>query len=121
MPGPGRVEHRPFGATEISTDHLTSAFGDTTTDIYLNDQLFFRNVPTEIWSFTIGGFQVLKKWLSYRAQAVIDRPLSLAEVNYFRDTARRLAALRLMAAELDENYQTCAEASWPWRVVSDAP
>jgi hypothetical protein len=116
MPGPGLVEQRLYSESELA-DGDAATLGDTTVDIYLNDQLFWRNVPTEVWNFTIGGFQVLKKWLSYRAHAVIERPLTLDEINYFRDVARRLAALRLMSNELDENYRACADASWPWRIT----
>ena len=118
MPGPGRVEQRPYAVAELPDANAMPGLGETTTDIYLNEQLLWRNVPSDVWQYTIGGFQVLKKWLSYRADAVIERPLSLEEINYFRDTARRLAALRLMADELDENYRACAEASWPWRTTS---
>ncbi|TCM52596.1 N-6 DNA methylase [Rhizobium sp. PP-F2F-G48] len=118
MPGPGRIDQRAYAEGELPSSAELTTLGETTNDVYLNEQIFWRNVPAEVWDFTIGGFQVLKKWLSYRSHAVIDRPLSLSEVNYFRDTARRLATLRLMAGELDANYQACAEASWPWRTVS---
>lgn len=118
MPGPGKVEERLYSATESPDAQDAPALGTETRDIFLNDQLFWRNVPSEIWDFTIGGFQVLKKWLSYRAHAVIGRPLTLEEVNYFRETSRRLAALRLMTVELDENYRACADDSWPWRITA---
>lgn len=36
-----------------------------------------------------------------------------AEVRHVRDTARRLAALRLMAPELDANDRACATAHRP--------
>jgi hypothetical protein len=35
-----------------------------------------------------------------------------------RDTARRLAALRLLGPDLDSNYRACAEGSYPWRTIS---
>ena len=120
MPGPGLVDERPYGTAETPRPEDMAALGATTVDVYVNEHLLWNNVPTEVWDFTIGRFQVLKKWLSYRAYAVIDRPLTLEEVNDFRDTARRLAALRLMGDELDQNHQACAEASWPWRVTAAA-
>lgn len=118
MPGPGQTVSRPYTDSEQPLPDALATLGEATTDVYLNDVLFWRNVPAEVWDFTIGGFQVLKKWLSYRAQAVMERPLSLDEINYFRETARRLAALRLLASELDENYRACADASWPWRITA---
>ena len=35
-------------------------------DLYLNDASYWRNVPARVWDYTIGGYQVIKKWLSYR-------------------------------------------------------
>jgi hypothetical protein len=48
--------------------------------------------------------------LSYREQPLLGRAASPAEIRYVRDMARRLAALRLMAPELDANYRACAAA-----------
>jgi hypothetical protein len=118
MPGPGRIIERPYGPLESATHAQREVLGEHTMDIYLNEHLFWRNIPTEVWGFTIGGFQVLKKWLSYRADAVIGRPLTLAEVNYVSETARRLAAIRMLGSLLDANYQGCADGSWPWRVIA---
>ncbi len=78
--------------------------------MFLNADAYWRNIPETVWSFTIGGYQVLKKWLSYREQPLLGRALTPAEVRYVRDVARRLAALRLMAPELDANYRACAAA-----------
>jgi Type ISP C-terminal specificity domain len=72
-----------------------------------------RNVPDEVWNFTIGGYQVLKKWLSYRESPLLGRALTPAELRYARDVSRRLAALRLMAPALDANYRACAAAHRP--------
>ena len=65
-------------------------WGETTFDIHLNDRAFWRNVPASVWNYRIGGYQVLKKWLSYRERAVLDRPLKPEEVQLFTDTARRI-------------------------------
>jgi hypothetical protein len=120
MPGPGRTDDREYNENEQLSAAAHERLGAKTRDVYLNDTVFWRNVPEEVWGFTIGGFQVLKKWLSYRVNLIVERPLTLSEVNYFRDTARRLAALRLMGPTLDENYQRCAEGSYPWRTVDIA-
>ena len=34
--------------------------------IYLNDDLCVRGVANEVWEYTIGGYQVIDKWLKYR-------------------------------------------------------
>ena len=68
------------------------ALGETTFDIYLNGSAFWRNVPAAVWNYRLGGYQVLKKWLSYRERTVLGRALKLDEVQHFSDTARRIAA-----------------------------
>jgi len=37
-------------------------------DVYLNGSAYWKNVPLEVWEYRIGGYQVLKKWLSYREE-----------------------------------------------------
>ena len=52
--------NRPF--TELEQP----ALGEETLDVYLNAGCYWKNVPRPAWEFTLGGYQVLKKWLSYR-------------------------------------------------------
>ncbi len=70
--------------------------GETTFDVYINDRAFWRNVPAAVWNYRLGGYQVLKKWLSYRERTILDRPLRPEEVQYFSDTARRIAAILIL-------------------------
>lgn len=81
--------------------------------MFLNEDAYWRNIPETVWRFTIGGYQVLKKFLSYRERPLLGRAMTATEVRYVRDVARRLAALRLMAPELDANYRACAAANRP--------
>jgi hypothetical protein len=87
MPGRGRVETV-----------------DGALDIYLNEHCCWRNVPAFVWEYTIGGYPVIKKWLSYREKALLGRGLTIDEVRYVTETARRIAALLALNPELDENY-----------------
>ena len=75
-----------------------AALGDTTFDIYLNDRAYWRNVPAAVWRYKLGGYQVLKKWLSYRERNILGRPLNLEEVLHFTDTTRRIVSILLMIA-----------------------
>ncbi|NBC31983.1 MAG: hypothetical protein GVY13_04840, partial [Alphaproteobacteria bacterium] len=59
------------------------------------------------------GYQVLKKWLSYRELPLLGRPLRDTEAAHFRDTTRRLSALLLLDPTLDQNYQTVTAATSP--------
>jgi hypothetical protein len=72
MPGKGRVENRAVSAAEAA-----GGFGATTHDVYLNPRACWRNVPPGVWNYTLGGYQVLKKWLSYREQSLLGRSLTL--------------------------------------------
>ena len=94
MPGKGRVVQRPYTTDEgAALGEAVPTLGETTLDISLNDRAYWSNVPTAVWSYKLGGYQVLKKWLSYREHKVLGRPLLPSEVQHFTDTARRIAAI----------------------------
>lgn len=113
MPGRGRIETRTYSDGESACAEQNELLGDRTHDIFLNENACWQNIPDTVWRFTIGGYQVIKKWLSYREQPLLGRAMTPAEVRYVRDMARRLAALRLMGPELDANYRACAAAHRP--------
>jgi hypothetical protein len=73
-------------------------------DIYLNDQVYWARVPCDVWALTIGGYPVVKKWLSYREFKVLGRPLRLEEVVYVSEIIRRLKAILLLDELLNANY-----------------
>ncbi len=94
MPGHGRTEERPYTAAEhAALGQAATALGDTTFDIHLNDNAYWRNIPAAVWNYKLGGYQVLKKWLSYRESRVLGRPLLPEEVQHFTDTARRIGGI----------------------------
>ena len=64
-----------------------------------------------MWEYTLGGYQVLKKWLSYREKAILGRGLTIDEVAYVQQVARRIAALLLLGPELNENYRRVKAAT----------
>ncbi len=96
MPGQGRVVERAYTPDErAALGEALPALGKTTFDIHLNARAFWRNVPAAVWGYRLGGYQVLKKWLSYRERGILDRPLAPEEVQHFTDTARRIGAILL--------------------------
>ena len=107
MPAKGKLNFRDYaerelvGIDEESRKHL----GERTFDIYLNANAFWRNVPERVWNYTIGGYQVLKKWLSYREFELLRRALTLDEITEVTNMIRRLAAILLMENELNANYR----------------
>ena len=94
MPGRGRAEERAYTPEETTAmlDALP-VLGDKTLDVYLNGEAFWRNIPAAVWDYRLGGYQILKKWLSYREREVLGRRLRTEEVQHFTDTARRIGAI----------------------------
>jgi hypothetical protein len=112
MPGGGNTDSRPFAAGE--NDAYIDTFGATTLDLGLwrglESDVVTRlsNVPPVVWEYTIGGYQVMKKWMSYRDKVVLGRALTRAEAVELSLMARKIASLVALEAELDTNYRTCS-------------
>jgi hypothetical protein len=126
MPGRGDVRIRDFTPDELAlvereavmcqvpTSTLLGALGSRTVDVHLNESVVWRNVPERIWDYAIGGFQVLKKWLSYRDETLIHRPLTVDEALEFTAIARRLTAIVAIEPLLDTNYVRARDAAFSW-------
>jgi hypothetical protein len=61
-------------------------------EAYLNDVAHWRCVPARVWKYTIGGYQVMKKWLS----------------------CCRIAAILLLEPALDANYERVKADTYAW-------
>lgn len=121
MPGKGKVHERDYTkeereaiaeaakAHELELEQTLELLGDHTCDIYLNDVARWSNVPILVWEYMIGGYQVIKKWLSYREDKLLGRPLKVEEVRYVQEMARRIAAIILLQPALDSNYHGVRE------------
>ncbi|MGE0885091.1 MAG: type ISP restriction/modification enzyme [Blastocatellales bacterium] len=116
MPGKGKLVERDYTAEEqTALGEAAALLGATTNDIYLNAVAYWRNVPARVWDYTIGGYQVMKKWLSYRERPLLGRGLKPEEVREVTQMARRIAAILLLEPELDENYRRVKGMSYEWR------
>ena len=113
MPGKGKMLTRAYRPEEQPEKPHLDLLGKSTHDIYLNDTAYWRNVPEKVWDFTIGGYQVMKKWLSYREHDLLGRPLTPDEAREVTHMARRLAALLLLAPALDTNYAAAKASAIP--------
>lgn len=78
-------------------------------DVYLNQSAYWRNIPVTVWEYTLGGYQVIKKWLSYRETKLLGRSLKLDEVKEVTNMARRIAAILALQKELDANYEQSSQ------------
>ncbi|HEX5272968.1 MAG TPA: type ISP restriction/modification enzyme [Gemmataceae bacterium] len=125
MPSTGRLTERDYTPEEMAAlgpDEAAAraGLGDRTFDVYLNDVAFWRNVPAKVWAYTLGGYQVMKKWLSYREKALLGRGLTLEEVAEVTNMARRIAALLLLRPALDASYRAVKAAAYPWSAKAPA-
>ena len=127
MPGKGKVVERDYTLDEqaavqvgaeqlgLSLENVLVQFGERTCDVYLNELAYWRNVPTGVWEYVIGGYQVMKKWLSYRESTLLGHSLTNAEVHEVEGMARRIAAILLLQPALDENYEHAKTGAYQWQ------
>jgi len=130
MPGRGIEKRRDFTADEqtgiaegakelgLEPEDVTALWGLQTIDIYLNGETFWSNVPEAVWEYAIGGYQVLKKWLSYRERQVLGRDITKDEAREFTHIVRRIAALLLLEPELDKSYSAVKANCHMWSAAS---
>ncbi len=127
MPGPGGTTERDYSDAEraalaaegkvlgLSLDEVLALLGNKTFDIHLNGDAWWSNVPARVWEYTLGGYQVIKKWLSYREHDVLGRALKPDEVAYVSKMVRRIAAILLIGLDLDANYAASKAAAVEWK------
>jgi uncharacterized membrane protein len=99
---------------------VITCLGATTSDVYLNDTAYWRNIPASVWDYTLGGYQVIKKWLSYRERTLLERALSTDEAREVTHMARRIAAIVLLSPALDTNYVALKQTAIPWSTLSNS-
>jgi hypothetical protein len=124
--GQGKLIERDYSAEEreaiaqgavalgLTPEQAFAQLGEKTCDVYLNARAYWKNIPARVWEYYIGGYQVIKKWLSYREGKLLGRALTVEEARYVRDMSRRIAALCLMQPELDANYAAVKADTYSW-------
>jgi hypothetical protein len=126
MPKKGDYRERDYHDSELAAlergaermgrtlEDVLDLLGHRTVDVYINDEAYWANVPLRVWEYTLGGYQVLKKWLTYREKEILERDLELDELLHVRDMARRIAAILLLEPELNENYTEVKSNAIEW-------
>ena len=119
MPAAGRTMKRAFDGSEREVidvyalelgqtpQRLVKMLGGQTLDVSLNERAYWRNIPVATWEYCIGGYQVIKKWLSYREKGLLGRSLDPLEVREVTAMVRRITAILLLSPALDANYRAC--------------
>jgi hypothetical protein len=90
----------------LEAEAAARELGDKTGDLYISDEVCFKNVPVNVWNYALGGYPVIKKWLAYRDSGRRpDTPLSLEEVDHVRSMVHRIAALLVLRPKLNALYE----------------
>ncbi len=123
MPGGGKLAERDYSEGErrvleeaarsfgLEPEAALELLGERVLDVYLNEVALWAGVPENTWTYTVGGYQVLKKWLSYREKRLLGRDLRPEEARYFSAMVGRVSALILLGPELDANYRRAATSA----------
>lgn len=126
MPGKGKIVEREYAPAEqeaieegakalgMNLEEALRNLGESTCNVYLNGVAYWRNVPINVWNYTIGGYQVIKKWLSYREKDLLGRSLAPDEAREVTHAARRIAAILLLQPKLDANYLAAKARPYEW-------
>ena len=126
MPGKGKIVERDYTTEErrrvaegaaalgLSDEQTLNLLGARTLDVYLNNIAYWKNIPARLWEYTIGGYQVIKKWLSYREREILERGLTTDEVHAVTEIARRIAAILLLEPKFDANYEAVTRSTFRW-------
>jgi hypothetical protein len=127
MPGLGLVNERDYAPAEraaleqegialgMTNDAVLALLGNRTLDVHLNADAMWTNVPANVWAYTLGGYQVIKKWLSYREREILGRSLKPEEVAYVSEMIRRISAILLLSPALDANYEVAKSNAVEWK------
>lgn len=126
MPGSGNTTERAWtdaekdallqlaARHELDPDTLLDLIGARAVDIQINAEAKWEGVPEKVWEYTLGGYQVLKKWLSYRESAVLGRALTGDEALHFAKSARRITEILCIGPALDAAHAKARDCAVPW-------
>jgi len=115
MPAKGKITDRDYTEKErASLGDAINLLGERTCDVYVNEVAYWSNIPLRVWEYTIGGYQVIKKWLAYREERLLGRALTKDEVRYVQEMARRIGAILLLEPALDANYRSVKQHAYTW-------
>jgi predicted helicase len=82
-------------------------YDDNSRRVYLNAEQYFEGVPPEVWTFTVGGYQVCHKWLKDRK----GRTLTFTDLRHYQKIVVALAETIRLMAEIDAAID--AHGGWP--------
>jgi predicted helicase len=104
----------PVASFPVKGDNIVEAVRYTGTGdgadkgrVWINKEQYFENVPEEVWSFHVGGYQVCQKWLKDRK----GRTLAYDDLTHYQQIVSALSeTIRLMAL-IDDTIEQ--HGGWP--------
>lgn len=75
--------------------------------VWINKTQYFENVPTDVWEFQVGGYQVMQKWLKDRK----GRSLTYDDIKHYCVIAATLKETVRLMAEVDGAISK--QGGWP--------
>jgi hypothetical protein len=75
--------------------------------VWINKEQYFENVPEEVWSFHVGGYQVCQKWLKDRK----GRTLTYDDLAHYQQIVSALSETIRLMSEIDETIEQ--HGGWP--------
>ena len=107
-----------FGLQRVAEKRreLTEVLGDVG-KVFINATSGFANVRQSVWRHTIGGYQVLHKWLADRNKA--KRSLSQDDITHWLRVYASLEATQILMQQVDESIE--AHGGWPGAFSQNHP
>ena len=100
--GPAITRYPKAGSNRVEKVEFKSDAADPTRGyVFINGVQFFEGVPTAVWEYTIGGYQVAHKWLKDRK----DRLLTFDELKTYGNIISALAETIRLQGDIDETLQ----------------
>jgi predicted helicase len=83
---------------EIAVKNNVESMNYVEGKVYINKAQYFENIPEEVWTFYVGGYKVLEKWLKSRK----NRDLSVQEISHFIQIIEVLKETLRIMDEIDK-------------------
>ncbi len=92
----------------LQTTHQQTRIGESEGGrVYINKTQYFSGVPSDVWAFHVGGYQVCHKWLKDRK----GRPLNYADTAHYSHIVGALAETIMLMEKVDEVIEE--HGGWP--------
>jgi predicted helicase len=93
---------------EKGTDAVEKVqYTDKDKRVWINSTQYFGGVPSAVWNFHIGGYQVCEKWLKDRK----GRTLTYEDIQHYQKIVVALNETIRLMAEIDQVIET--QGGWP--------